>query len=272
MTIAIRAVNEKRMGYHKASKEYGVPKTTLKRRVQGDNVNATGSKKGLGRFHSTFSEAQEKELVSHVLELERQFFGVTRKHLQSLAFELAEKNQIKHRFNMEKRLAGADWVSGFLQRNPQLSLRTPEPTSAARARGFNRVSVGKFFALLGEVMNLHHFKHHNVFNVDKTGITTVQTKQSKVLALKGKKQVGSITSAERGTLCTAVICMSAGGSYVPPYLIFPRQRMKPELLDGTPPGTGYSCHPSGLMQLDIFTSWFKHFYPLLNQLKKILFS
>ncbi|CAK8692945.1 unnamed protein product [Clavelina lepadiformis] len=51
------------MGYHKASKEYGVPKTTLIRRVQGDNINATGSKKGLGRFHSTFSEAQEKEDV-----------------------------------------------------------------------------------------------------------------------------------------------------------------------------------------------------------------
>ncbi|CAK8695547.1 unnamed protein product [Clavelina lepadiformis] len=48
MTITIRAVNEKRMGYHKASKEYGVPKTTLIRRVQGDNINATGSKKGLG--------------------------------------------------------------------------------------------------------------------------------------------------------------------------------------------------------------------------------
>ncbi|CAK8695676.1 unnamed protein product [Clavelina lepadiformis] len=96
MTIAIRAVNEKRMGYHKASKEYGVPKMTLIRRVQGDNINATGSKKGLGRFHSTFSEAQEKELVAHVLELELRFFGVTRKHLQSLAFELAEKNHIKH--------------------------------------------------------------------------------------------------------------------------------------------------------------------------------
>ena len=34
------------------------------------------------------------------------------------------------------------------------------------------------------------------------------------------------------------------------------RKMKSKLLDGTPPGTGYSWHPSGWMQLDIFTSWF----------------
>ncbi|CAH1962108.1 unnamed protein product [Acanthoscelides obtectus] len=35
--------------------------------------------------------------------------------------------------------------------------------------------------------------------------------------------------------------------------------MKVELQDGAPPGTGFACHSSGWMQLDIFTAWFKHF-------------
>ena len=99
-----------------------------------------------------------------------------------------------------------------------------------------------------------------MFNVDETGITTVQTKQSKVLALKEKKQSGSIADAARGVLCTAVICMSAKGGYVPPNLIFSRQQMKPELLDGTSPDSGYSSHPSAWMQLDIFSFWFEHFF------------
>ena len=90
MTRAILAINKKEIGYLKASKMYQIPKTTLRRRVKGGNIRAIGSKKGLGRL-STFSEAQEKELVAHVLDLEQRFFGVTRKHLQSLAFELAEK-------------------------------------------------------------------------------------------------------------------------------------------------------------------------------------
>ncbi|KAK9680280.1 DDE superfamily endonuclease [Popillia japonica] len=51
--------------------------------------------------------------------------------------------------------------------------------------------------------------------------------------------------------------MSAGGSYVPPMIIFPRVRMKEELMDGA--GTEFACHPSGWMQLHIFTNWFEHF-------------
>ena len=67
------------------------------------------------------------------------------------------------------------------------------------------------------MIDLHHFKPHCVFNVDEIEITTVQAEQIKVLGLKGKKQVGSITSAERSVLCTALICVPAG-DYVPLYL------------------------------------------------------
>ena len=54
MSMAIIAVNEKQM----SSKDYEVPKTTLIRRVQRKNINATGSKKGFGRFLFTFPQAQ----------------------------------------------------------------------------------------------------------------------------------------------------------------------------------------------------------------------
>ena len=96
----------------------------------------------------------------------------------------------------------------------------------------------------------------------------VQSKPSKVFALKGRKQVGSLTSAERGLLSTAVIYASAGGNFVPPMIIFPRKRMKVELQDVAPPGTTFECHSSGWMQLEIFSKWFEHFLqhakPTLN--------
>jgi len=95
--------------------------------------------------------------------------------------------------------------------------------------------------------------------VDETGLTIVQGKPSKIIALRGKKQVGDLTSAERGQLCTVEICMSAAGHFIPPLIIFPRIRMKYELMEGTPPGSIYRCDRSGWMQTDIFTEWFKHF-------------
>ena len=94
---------------------------------------------------------------------------------------------------------------------------------------------------------------------NETGISSVQKNLSKIISTKGKKQVGALTSAERGQLVTALICCSASGAYMPPMLIFPRQRMKDELLDGSPPGTWAVCHPSGWIQKDLFLSWFKKF-------------
>lgn len=35
--------------------------------------------------------------------------------------------------------------------------------------------------------------------------------------------------------------------------------MKLELMNGTPPGSVYDCHPSGWIQSEIFTKWLKHF-------------
>lgn len=59
---------------------------------------------------------------------------------------------------------------------------------------------------------------------------------SRIHALKGKERVGLANSAEN-KLTTAVLCMSASGYYLPSQLIFPRMRMKVELLDDAPPNT-----------------------------------
>ncbi|KAJ4432795.1 hypothetical protein ANN_21434 [Periplaneta americana] len=73
--------------------------------------------------------------------------------------------------------------------------------------------------------------------VHGTGLSTVQKRTRKVIAKKGKQQVGSIASGERGMTTTAVCCASAAGQYIPPMLIFKRTRAKDELTDGAPPGT-----------------------------------
>lgn len=87
----------------------------------------------------------------------------------------------------------------------------------------------------------------------------MQTKKSKVLALRGKRQVVTITSAERGVLSTACLCMSAAGHFIPPFIIFPRVRLTEKLKVGAPPGTTFSCNPSGWMTAKEFNSWFDHF-------------
>lgn len=74
-----------------------------------------------------------------------------------------------------------------------------------------------------------------IYNVDEFVLSTVQ-KCQKIIATSGRKQVGAIISAERGTNIT-LCSMSATGSYIPPFRIFLRKIMGQELIDQTPTGT-----------------------------------
>ncbi|KAK9659800.1 CENP-B N-terminal DNA-binding domain, partial [Popillia japonica] len=58
------------MGWAKASKTFGVPFTTLRRRATDVNKAIKHSAKGLDRFHATFTKEQEQMLVEHLKLLE----------------------------------------------------------------------------------------------------------------------------------------------------------------------------------------------------------
>lgn len=175
------------------------------RRAENQNKSATESKKLLECIRAVFSPSQEKELVDHILLMEIRFFGLTTKGVRYLAFQMAERNKIPLNFNQETGLAGKDWLDGFRKRHPKLVLRIPERTAVAHAKAFIRVNVGKFFDLLGDVLEEKMFPPHRTFDCDKTGLSTVQTKSTRLFALTA-----------------VVVCMAAGSKYIPPFIIFPR--------------------------------------------------
>ena len=75
------------------------------------------------------------------------------------------------------------------------------------------------------------------------------------VAGKGVKQVGSITSAERGQLVTAVYGINAAGSVVPPMLIFPRKNVREHFTKGCIGG----ANSSGWVNEDLFLDYLNHF-------------
>jgi hypothetical protein len=107
-----------------------------------------------------------------------------------------------------------------------------------------------------------------LYNCDETCITIVQHKHTKILELKGKRQISFAQSGERGALVTVVNCMLPTGNFVPLLLVFPIKYMKPELTNDTPPGSIHACHPPGWIQSEIFTQLFLHFIKHTNRAKK----
>ena len=154
--------------------------------------------------------------------------------------------------------AGKDWLSGFMSRH-NFAHRKAEHTSAARASGFNPKAVQEFFTLLKNVLDEHKFTPERIYNVDETSVSVVPKTSPKVIAAKGRRQVGGLTAAERGETVTAEICMSAGGAFMPPMMIFPRVKVNPNFLHNAPPGAWAEFHKSGYMQSELFAKWFEKF-------------
>jgi len=140
---AISKVSSGEMSKRKAESVYGVPRKTLSQHLNG-HVKVPGS---LGRFKPVLSHNYEKALVDHAVTLQQMLFGLTTTDFRKLAFDIAEKLELTHPFNKDDKKAGKDWLSSFLARHPELSMRNPEATSMNRATAFNKPSVNKFFSI-----------------------------------------------------------------------------------------------------------------------------
>ena len=179
--------------------------------------------------------------------------------MRELAYELA----VRHNCNFpaswsQNKTAGPDWFSAYMQRNPVLSLRCPEATSLSRATSFNKQSVEVFFSKLDEVISKHELTGNDIWNMDETGLTTAHT-PSRIIAKKGAKQVGALTSIERGTLVTLACTINALGNVIPPMFIFPRSRYSDHFVRDGSTGCIGPGNKSGWMQEEKFPIFLKHF-------------
>ncbi|CAK9292519.1 unnamed protein product [Gordionus sp. m RMFG-2023] len=171
-----------------------------------------------------FTEEEEGDITKYLIQSSQIFYGLSIKKIKILAYQMAVNMKKKFPKSWkDNSMAGHDWYLGFMSRNPTLSLRSPEATSMARATGFNEENVLYFFDLYKRILDEHKLECMAIYNMDETGLTTVQT-PSKIIAQKGQKQVGSITSAERGTLITLALAVNAIGHTIPPMFLFPRKK------------------------------------------------
>lgn len=155
-------------------------------------------------------------------------------------------------------MAGRQWFYRYRNKYLELSLRKPEATSLARAIGFNKVNVNKFYDNSKCIYQHNNFPPQNIFNLDQTGCSTVHNLE-KVLAPKTLKLLGKITSGERGENVTMIACINAAGNSVPPMIIFPRVHFKDYMMKNGPPGSIAEANRSGWSTEPFFRKYLDHF-------------
>ncbi|XP_031619250.1 uncharacterized protein LOC116338260 [Contarinia nasturtii] len=211
-----------------------------------------------------FTQREEKCLMEYILKCADLYYGLSMTDIKKLAFEFAAKIGVGFppKWN-EKQMAGRRWFDGFMKRHPNMSIRKPQQVSLNRMRGFTRENVDLFYSNLDRVTNSsgggHEYGAQAIWNMDETGFSTVPNRIGKIVARKGARYVGMMSSQERGTLITMVACVSASGTYCPPFWIFPRKNMRAIFLERAPEGSFGVANGSGWIHQGEFVQFMQHF-------------
>nr|XP_047133687.1 uncharacterized protein LOC124811672 isoform X1 [Hydra vulgaris] len=255
---AVDAVLLEGKSIRKTAKDFNIPEKSLSRYCKKQQRHSQQIS-GYIKSRQVFTDLQEGLLEQYVTKASDIYYGLSPKEVRKLAYQYGKANSIKMPHNWSaNEAAGEDWFSAYLKRHKKLSIRKPEATSQARVSSFNPTNVQKFYNNLQTILNRLKLENGDIWNMDETGITTVQTPDH-IVARKGFKQIGRVTSAERGNLVTVAVAVSASGNSIPPFFIFPRVKFKSYFLNGAPDGSAGAANPSGWMTEVQFLQFSHHF-------------
>lgn len=78
-------------------------------------------------------------------------------------------------------MTGKKWFYSFKKKHPNLSYREPQSMSLARAKGFDKENVLHLFNLLTKIIGGNICNATRIYNVNKSGFSTVQKRCQKFL-------------------------------------------------------------------------------------------
>ena len=152
------------------------------------------------------------------------------------------------------------WLESFRRRHPQLTLRTAAPVSYARAVASDPAVISNYYDLLECTLVENNLidKPAQIFNMDEIGMP-LDPSPPLVVAQRGQKHPSAVGSGDKSQI-TVLSCCSAAGYALPPFVIFDRMALKPELTTGEVPGTVYGLSRKGWIDGKLFHLWFtRHF-------------
>lgn len=196
--------------------------------------------------------------MEYIKKCAAHYYGLSVNDLRLLAHEYARKVGVNYPDNWDDEdSAGKKWYRGFMSRHKILALRKPESTSLNRVNSFNKENVDMFFNNLGAIYK--NYNPNTIWNMDESGFSTVPNKFGKVIAVRGIRKVGQISSQERGTLISMALTVNAAGNSIPPFFLFPLKNMQARFIKHATSGSVGFANGSGYMKQPEFLLFMRHF-------------
>jgi len=248
MQKAISSVEHEGISLRRAAEMYGIPRSTLHDHVSGRIEH--GALPGPNPY---LTREEEEELIAFLIRCAAIGYPHTRYQIMAIVQEMLESKGIQTSIS-------DGWWERFKKRHPEITLRVAAPLSFARAIASDRDSLNCYYDLLEETLKQNGIFNNasRIFNCDETGIP-LNPPSPKVVHKVGAKNPCYLTGGSK-TQITVLACASAAGYAIPPFVIFDRQTLNPQLTKGEVPGTSYGLSANGWIDRKLFCDWmFEHF-------------
>ncbi len=148
-------------------------------------------------------------------------------------------------------LPGPDFMLGFMNRHPELSVRTANLIKRGWA-ALSHQDVNNFFDRVEK--ELEGVPSENIWNYDKMNLTD-NPGAKKTIFKRGVKYAKQIRNHSQVGHLHGVL-RNAAGDLVPPYIDFKAENLWKEWFLGGPKGSRYNTSPSGWFTRCFYSDWF----------------
>ncbi|CAF1487813.1 unnamed protein product, partial [Didymodactylos carnosus] len=210
-----------------------IPLSTLQRHASGDVLQF-----GSGRS-THFTIEEEKHLANALTVLHVKEWGEPLTIEEFLKLVAIYTKHIKRPDMFKDGTPSRDWYYGFMTRQCDLKLKTPQPLEKARV-DISQSTITKWCALIESIFEKCNLmdKPSQIFNCDETGFSD-KSSAKKVLVRKNKRFTYQVQYGSGKAHITTLFCISTSGQILPPYI-----------------DAGYNCSRNGWMEEEIFFKWF----------------
>lgn len=189
-----------------ASRRWGIPRSTLRSRIQGHRARSDAFEP-----YQRLSQVQEQDLAAWILAQGNLGFAPTHQQVKEFAHKIASAQG-------DSRPIGKHWMEGFLSRNPTIGSVRDVRLDVQRVESVTPDILRSFFTL-AEAAGIGKTHPSLLFNMDETGLMEGEGTNGIALGAREKRTVYSKKSTSR-VWTTIIECVSAGGSSMPPLVIF----------------------------------------------------
>jgi hypothetical protein len=212
LKAALELIRNGTLSMNAASKQFSIPWSTLKNRMNNPVPQQVGS-------NPMLSAEMEKLLTDWLIKCAELGDPRTRDELLSAAGDFVDENNQKI---FKNGTPTSSWLQGFMKRNPTVSFRTPSSLSRASANVSPADIVGFIDGVkkyLEEKNLLHLLNDPSAWgNSDETGID-LNPPPMKVLAAKGGRNVYRVETSKPKSRVTVLYTFTADGKMLTPQLI-----------------------------------------------------